>query len=53
MGRLPLLVIGLAVCVAAAALMLADVVDVGWGSVIGVIGLGIITAAGRGTDFTR
>lgn len=48
------LVIGLAICVLAAALMILNVVGVAWGAVIGVIGIGVISASsatrGRNTD---
>lgn len=40
---------GLAICVLAAVLMISDVVGVGWGAAIGMIGVGVIggTAANR------
>lgn len=39
------LAVGLAICVLAAALMILDVVGVPWGAVIGVIGVGVISAS--------
>ncbi len=50
MNSRALLVLGLAVCVLAAVLMIADVVDVGWGAAIGVIGLGVISASAAKRD---
>ena len=45
MSTKALLIVGLAVCVLAAVLMIADVVGVGWGAAIGMIGIGIISAS--------
>jgi hypothetical protein len=45
-------VVGLAICVLAALLMLTDVVAVGWGSALGVIGIGVIATTGRPTPTT-
>lgn len=55
MSTRALLAIGLAICVLAAVLMIADVVGVGWGAAIGMIGLGLISgsAAKRGGDAGR
>ena len=36
---------GFAVAIGAAALMLLDVVGVGWGSAIGIVGVGLIAGA--------
>lgn len=38
--------VGLAICIVAAILMIGDVASTGWGSAIGVIGLGVIASAG-------
>lgn len=50
MGTKGLLLVGLAICVLAAVLMIVDVVGVGWGAAIGMVGLGVIStsAAKRG-----
>lgn len=39
------LLVGLAVCVIAAALMIADVVASGWGLAIGMVGIGITSTS--------
>lgn len=44
MGTRTVVAVGLAICVLAAGLMLANVIDVGWGSTLGAIGVGVITA---------
>ncbi|MGI9616186.1 MAG: hypothetical protein ACR2QO_24945 [Acidimicrobiales bacterium] len=43
---------GLAVCVIAAALMIAGVVDAGWGAAIGMVGIGLLGAAATRSDRT-
>ena len=44
-SRKALLAAGLAMCLLAALLMLADVVGVGWGAAIGMIGIGVISTS--------
>lgn len=53
MSRPLSLAIGMTVCAAAAVLIVADVLSVGWGSAVGVIGLGIIATAGRSAGSDR
>lgn len=36
---------GFVACVGAAAIMLLDVVGIGWGSAIGVVGIGLLASA--------
>jgi hypothetical protein len=43
------LVVGLVICIGAAALMIVDVVNVAWGAAIGVVGVGLIGAAATTT----
>ena len=40
-----LLAAGLGICVLAALLMIADVVGIGWGAAIGMVGVGVISAS--------
>ncbi len=46
MSAKTLLVVGLAICVIAALLMVTEVLSVGWGVVVGMIGLGLLSASG-------
>lgn len=40
-----LFLVGMAVCLLSAALMIADVVDIGWGAALGMLGIGILGGA--------
>lgn len=41
-----LVMLGLLICVLAAGLMVADVIGVGWGSALGMVGVGLLASAG-------
>lgn len=43
-------VVGLAICVLAAVLMVADVLGVGWGSALGMVGVGLIAGGAATSD---
>lgn len=45
-------VVGLAVCLVAAALMVLGWLNLGWGAAVGMIGVGLLAASATRTDDT-
>lgn len=47
MSKRSMTVLGLGICVAAAVLILLDWLSVGWGSALGVVGIGLLAVPAR------
>lgn len=45
MGNKTLAYVGLGICILAAALMVGNVLSIGWGSALGVIGIGLLASS--------